>query len=473
MSSSETAAGRIGAPSQLRPVPMQRLAIVAPRARRRAVLVALADAGVMEIDELTDAESDSGEARRLLRDAPSDVPPRLSPDEPDLEALHDDEQWDLLAGEAALSGRLADTIEHGSAVVLLGWVPEADVAMLTDRLGEHGASVAPLPRPATAEPPTRMASSPLGDSLRPLVRTYAVVPYADVDPSLFAGITYVLMFGMMFGDLGHGLVLAALGGVLARSRDPRLANIRRLWVFPVAAGLVAAVFGLLYGEAFGPTGLVPTLWLSPLDEPVRLLVVAIGAGAVLIAASYVIGAVNRWREGGARLALYDPTGIAGVTLFVGAALAAGGIAWALPAMSWTGGLLVVTGLVLSFVGLKARAGSGGAALGQATIELFDLVIRTLANVVSFGRLAAFGLTHAAIGFAVWEGTTALWGSGLRAVAAVVLFVVGNTLAFALEALVAGVQALRLEYYELFSRIFSGEGRLFDPWHLPVANEEPT
>jgi V/A-type H+-transporting ATPase subunit I len=92
--------------------------------------------------------------------------------------------------------------------------------------------------------------------------------------------------------------------------------------------------------------------------------------------------------------------------------------------------------------------------------------------VSFARLAAFGMTHAALGWVVWRGTTAVWGhSWIGAVAAVVLFIVGNTVAFALEALVAGVQALRLEFYELFSRVFIGEGRPFRPWTVPVVETE--
>jgi V/A-type H+-transporting ATPase subunit I len=90
------------------------------------------------------------------------------------------------------------------------------------------------------------------------------------------------------------------------------------------------------------------------------------------------------------------------------------------------------------------------------------------NTISFARLAAFGLTHAALESIVWRGTTLLWQRGPAWwPLAVVLVVVGNTLAFALEALVAGVQALRLDYYELFSRIFVDEGRAFRPWQVPT------
>jgi V/A-type H+-transporting ATPase subunit I len=106
---------------------------------------------------------------------------------------------------------------------------------------------------------------------------------------------------------------------------------------------------------------------------------------------------------------------------------------------------------------------------QAIVELFDSLLRIASNVVSFSRLAAFGMTHAAIGLVVWNAASALGGSGSPAMlaAAAVVFVAGHLLSFALEVLVVGVQALRLEYYELFSRVLTAEGREFTPWRLPV------
>jgi len=137
------------------------------------------------------------------------------------------------------------------------------------------------------------------------------------------------------------------------------------------------------------------------------------------------------------------------------------------------GLVVaVTGLVLAYVGFLANASGGGAGVTQATVELFDTVLRLGTNLVSFARLAAFGLTHAALGLVVWDATVGLWrDGGVLVLAAVVVLLLGNTVAFALEALVAGVQALRLEYYELFSRVFDLEGRPFRPWRIPVESQE--
>ena len=121
--------------------------------------------------------------------------------------------------------------------------------------------------PVGSEPPTLLRRRGVGRSFSPLVETYATIPYDDIDPTLFAGLAYVAMFGMMFGDVGHGALLVAIALLLRVGRPARFAQLRSVWPFLAAAGVSAATFGLLYGEFFGPTGVVPVLWLSPLEEP--------------------------------------------------------------------------------------------------------------------------------------------------------------------------------------------------------------
>jgi V/A-type H+-transporting ATPase subunit I len=338
---------------------------------------------------------------------------------------------------------------------------------LASRLGGAGGALVPLPRPRGVDAPTLLRATGVRRSLTPLVETYGTVPYADVDPTLLVAVTYVLMFGMMFGDAGHGALLLLAAAALWAGRPRWLARWRRAAPLIAGAGVSSALFGLLYGECFGPSGLVPVLWLEPLDHPVPLLLAALAVGAVLLAGAYALGTVNRWREGGLPVVLYAPSGIAGSALFLGLGLVAGGLGlhrlWLLAA----GAVMAAAGLTLAFTGFFAEAGGGGAGVAQASVELFDVVIRLGSNLVSFARLAAFGLTHAALGVVVWDATTGLWRQGAAvAWAAVLIFVVGNALAFGLEALVAGVQALRLEYYELFSRVFLGQGRPFRPWQGP-------
>jgi V/A-type H+/Na+-transporting ATPase subunit I len=462
----------------LRPARMARACLVVPRTMLREALVEVADFGAFEPDEAGLAEGRApegaeGAAQRLLREAgrgEGGAPARLLRARPDLAALAEAGAWDLLAGEAVLERRAMAAIERDPGAVIVGWTPESRLDELSLRLAHVGTSVIRLPHPPGAVAPSLVPAEGVAGRLHPLVRTYSVVPYADLDPTYFAVGSWMLMFGMMFGDVGHGLILVALGIWLGRSRWPRLGGLGRSGVFLVGAGLSATAFGFLYGECFGPTGILAPIWLSPLEEPIELLTAAIGVGAVLLGISYALGIVNRWREGGPGAAVYAASGIAGAALFGGAALAAAGWLWDEQALLLAGLAAAIAGVLLIFVGYAAAAGWGAAGSVQAGVEAFDQVIRLGANVLSFARLAAFGLTHAAIGWVVWMGVTALWGEGWLIVAALVLFVVGSAAAFALGVLVVAVQALRLEYYELFSRIFSDEGVPFRPWHLPITQE---
>ena len=457
----------------LKPVRMERVALLAPRPRFRDLLVAVADAGSVELDHVDDPAEGEVPAALALRRASKpegDLVPRLASTEPDLDVLIDARRADLLAGEAELQRRARSAVLRADIAGLAGWSPAAELGALTDRLASLGAAVVPLPSAHCGEPPSLLRAGPVTGSVGPLVETYATVPYADVDPSLLAGLVYVVMFGMMFGDVGHAAMLLG-GALLLRSGHPRrLARLRRGWPFLAGAGVAAAVFGAFYGEAFGPTGLVPVLWLSPVESPIPLLLAAVGLGAFLLAGAYLLGTLNRWREGGPAVALYSATGIAGSAVYLGAALAGGGVVWHIGALVVCGALAAAVGLTLAFTGLVVEAGAGAAGLTQATVELFDIVIRIGSSTVSFARLAAFGLTHGALAALVWEAARGLWRLGpLGMIGAVAVFVIGNAAAFGLEALVAGIQALRLEYYELFSRVFQGEGRPFRPWHIPCAD----
>ena len=463
------------------PARMQRVAIVAPAAALRDVLVRVADSGAVQIgfadgtpagldSGLRGPAGEAGEAARRWQRAGHPVPsPALCPARPDLAALERAGRYDLLAGEAQLEAYAGMVVRRSGAAALAGWVPASRVDLLSARLAPVGGAVVPLPSPPGAEPPSLVAGRPMRRSLSPLVETYGTVPYADLDPTWLAWGSYVLMFGMMFGDAGEGLVLL-LAALALRGGWPGWARRwQQAWPFLAGAGAVATLFGLLYGECFGPTGLVPVIWLNPLDHPVTLLLVAAAVGASLLAGAYALGVVNRWREGGWRNALYAPSGIAGSSLFGGAGLLAAGYYLHVTALTVAGGVLAGAGLALAFGGFLAESGGGGAGRVQASVELFDLVVRLGSNVVSFTRLAAFGLTHAALSLLVWQGTRALWPHGAAAAAAaVVVFAAGTVLAFGLEALIAAIQALRLEYYELFSRVFVSQGRPFRPWHLPVA-----
>lgn len=481
----------------LRPVRMQRIAMVAPTRRLREMLVVLAGCGLAELDLppiAEGAEAASTPATVLARAGRQDHPegldgaplttesrlaleravPRILERTPRIDDLEDGGRWDLVAGELELRRVAAHAVIHRGAAVLVGWTPRMHLDGLAERLAAAGTSVVRLAHPARASAPTLISGTRVGRPFRPLVDTYGIVPYANIDPTLFTAFSYVLMFGMMFGDVGHGLILAGLGLYLRRTRRPALISLRGVWPVIVAAGLMGAAFGVLYGEVFGPTVILTPLWLAPAEDPITLLVAGILVGVALLSVSYLIGIANRWREGGISHALYAPSGIAGLCLFAGVGGAAAGLLLAEGTILMAGVAGIGLGLTLLFIGYLAAAGGGVTGAAEAVVELVDGVVRIASNTVSFARLAAFGLTHAAIGAVVWTATVGLAdGGALGMIAAAIVFIVGNAVAFGLEALVAAVQALRLEYYELFSRIFSGEGRVFRPWQLPIVDKEAT
>lgn len=426
-------------------VRMERIAIVAPTAMLRDVLAQVGEAGTVELDDVASTDGSQEKVTGEGRDV-------------------------------EIAKRAAGAVVKADVAAMAGWAPAEAVPPFAARLARSASAVVRLPKPRGVDVPTLLGGASFRQSLAPLVETYGTIAYADLDPTLLAAASYVLMFGMMFGDVGHGLLVVGLALAMRAGRPQQLARFRRGWPLVAGAGLSSMVFGFLYGECFGPTGLVPVVWLAPLDSPVPLLLAALGIGALLLAGAYAIGTINRWREGGWPLAAFAPSGIAGTALFGGVALIAAGWFLASGWLAVLGALTALTGLVLAFTGFLVAAGGGGAGWVQAIVELFDTVVRLGSNVVSFARLAAFGLTHAALGAVIWAGSTGLWrAGGVAGIAgAVALFAVGNVLAFALEALVAAVQALRLEYYELFSRVFQGQGRPFRPWRLPAEGDgDPT
>jgi V/A-type H+-transporting ATPase subunit I len=458
----------------LEPTRMRRIAVVAPQERLRNVLLTLASRGCVEPELLTgpstDAEAALARAQARLRGSP--ITPAISVDAPDLATLERAGDGGALAGEVELLKVDASAIREGPVAALVGWTPTSEFEALAEALASQGAALVTLAAPRGVQPPTMLRSTASSSAFQPLVNTYGTVPYADVNPSILAGVAYVVMFGMMFGDAGHGLLLLLAGVATAWAARGRLAALRKYrWTAPflIGAGLASVGFGFAYGEAFGPTGLVPTLWLRPLDHATTLLAVSIAIGAVLLAVSYTLGAVNRFREGGITRSLVALSGIAGAALYLGLGVVGAGWYWHRSAIVLVGTALAALALALSFVGLFAEAGARAAAALEAGVELFDGLLRLGTNTVSFARLAAFGLTHAALCTLVWSGTADLWRRGgvFGVVGALLVFALGNALTFALEALVAGIQALRLEYYEIFSRVFTFEGREFHPWRVQV------
>ena len=457
------------------PVRMQRVAIVAPRPALRAALVRVADAGVLELDRTTRAaEATTGEAgRRLARMPGRAVEPRLAAEPPDLDVLEKDGLTDLLAGEAQVEEHAAGAVVRGDVAAVAGWTPATELAPLRERLQAVGGAVVPLPRPPGADPPTQLAAGAAHRSFAPLVETYATVRYADLDPSVLAGVAYTVMFGMMFADAGHGAVLL-LGALLLRTvrlaadgpAAGRVAAPRRRRAWPAASSDCSTASSSARPVSSPSSGCAPLEQPGP--APARRHRGGGGAAGRCVRARHgepVAGgrlAARALRPLRPRRCRPVPRARARRHRLV----PGGGLAGA-DRRRRRGGR--------RRPGVRRPARRGGRRCGRRgrrrrsrSSTPWSGWRRT--SCPSRGSPRSGSRTRR---WAWWCGRPPgrCGAAALRRVAAAVLvFVLGNVVTFSLEALVAGVQALRLEYYELFSRVFAGEGRPFRPWHVPVVSE---
>ena len=386
------------------PIAMRRVGVLAPADAVRDVLVRVARAGVVQLPS-SSPESVTGPASVLLRGTPQKPQTGvLASDPPDLHWCAEHDRLDVAVGEAQLEA-VADTgVQHGQVTGFVGWAPANELTDLAADLAPIGGAVVAIRRPRGSQPPTLLAAGGARRAFAPLVETYATPPYRDLDVSVLAGFAYVAMFGMMFADVGHGALLLAIGLAARFGHSRRLHIVRSVWVMVAGAGASSMVFGGLYGEFFGPTHAFPVLWLSPLDQPVRLLAVAIAVGALFLAAAYAVGSVNRFREGGWRTAIYASSGLAGAATFAGLGAMGAGLYLHLMLVTIAGVALAAAATCVAFAGLFTEAGGGFDGAAQAGVESFDVVVRLGSNVVSFARLAAFGMTHAALSQVVWQST---------------------------------------------------------------------
>ena len=346
----------------------------------------------------------------------------------------------------------------GHLAHLAGWVPVHALDTLRQQLdaalaGRYDLSIRdPLPeeRPLV---PTVPVKSRLLAPFELLVNQYGIPAYGEVDPTPWFAVTFLLMFGMMFGDLGHGAVIA-LAAVLARRKLPKF------YLFGVFAGISSMGFGLLFGSLFGYEEILPALWMSPLHDPVLMLEVALGWGIAFILIACLLGIYNRLVIGDHLGALFERHGLINLLFYLaflwgGYGLATGAGFGVLPTVLVIGSLLALA----AFQWHHLKAPTGEKALVVA-IETLDTVIVYLSNTLSFLRVAAFSLNHVALALAVFTLADMMGRFGH-----VVTILLGNVFILVLEGGIVMIQVMRLQYYEGFSRYFSGTGHQFLPLRL--------
>ena len=301
-----------------------------------------------------------------------------------------------------------------------------------------------------------------------LINSYGVPCYGTLDPTAFVAIAFLLMFGTMFGDLGQGLVLAALGVLLWRGKSPMVKQAGTLIFY---CGSSAAVFGLLFGSVFGFE--FHPFWMRPIDNITELFKAAIIFGIIVISSGILFNVTNAVRTRDLGKLLFDKAGlVAGLIYWIGIAIALKIFVSQTaipPVFLYTigAGVLVILFkplLEILFRHKKEKDESLALAMAESSVDLLEIVMGYLANTVSFIRVAAFALAHAGLFIAVFQLAKLVSGWG-GSQASYILIALGNVGIIALEGLLVTIQSVRLNYYEFFSKFFISGKQEFKPLSL--------
>ncbi|MFI5397314.1 MAG: V-type ATP synthase subunit I [Candidatus Binatia bacterium] len=402
---------------------------------------------------------------------------RLGPEACTLRARVDRER--LLTEARGLMGR-SDRIS-----LITGWVPAVLAAQLKAAVQDAtgGRCVVQWQEPAALEGVRRgLVSVPIllrnPVLIRPferLLRAYGLPRYGELEPTAVVAVAFLAMFGFMFGDVGHGAVLFAIGYFMYR----RMFRYRDYAVILMECGVFAIAFGFLYGSVFGVEHWLPALWLRPMDDMPTLMKTAVAFGAVFLSVALGLNLANAvrrrditvlWARNGllAALAYWIAVGVLMRWLTAGPGAVTLGTA-----VMW-----LVLALTLVFLKEPARMLWVGlhehkwptpaellALLVESIVDVLDTVVSTVSNTATFIRLAAFALSHAGLLLATFSVADAVAESHGGTIGAAIVMVIGNAVIIALEGLVVSIQTIRLEYYEFFSRFYSGAGEEYRPLRM--------
>ncbi len=363
----------------------------------------------------------------------------------------------------------------GQRFSITGFVDAEDVERLKEtfrELEEVEIEVRPAHSDKRLDPPTKLKNGWFARPFIMFVEMYGIPEYDGFDPVPIVAVIYSLLFGMMFGDVGQGIVVMIVGVLLSKYKQMQLGDIM------VRIGIFSTLFGFIFGSVFGNETMLDPLYHALLgleEKPINvmssefimpLLLIAVGIGVVLNLFSMVLNMVLQHRRRDMGEFWFSQNGVAGFVFY--GAVALGAVLTALfgiPVFNVFYVLvLIVLPLLLIFLKepLTRKLHHGklfpdgfGAFFVECFFELFEICLSYITNTISYLRVGGFVLSHAGMMMAV---TMIMEMSG--GIFAVLIGVFGNILVMCLEGLVVGIQVLRLQFYEMFSRYFNGNGIAF-------------
>ena len=361
-------------------------------------------------------------------------------------------------------------------VILSGFVPESKISNLKNMIEKVSDDVLidfseDTKIPSIFKIPTKLKNNFILKPFETLVKMYSIPNYKEVDPTPFFAITYMLLFGMMFGDVGQGLVFVLVGYMLSSKLGSLSKIIQRI-------GVSSIVFGFLYGSVFGLENVIPALIIRPMEDINNILIASIVVGVILVTIAYFIGFYNlNLRKEYAKL-YFDKNGISGFIFYLGFLLFLINIAYfsskidtnvssMLTILSVA--IMIITSCLMFFKPKLAEKFEKNShkkeefSPVEGGFEMFETVMGFFSNTLSFIRVGAFAINHVGL-FMAFHALGHMIGNSFGNI---LMIVIGNIVILVLEGLIVFIQAIRLQYYELFSKYFTGEGIDYNPLHVEI------
>lgn len=359
--------------------------------------------------------------------------------------------------------------------ILCGWMADRDATEFQKEIGNDVNTFCIVEddhNNVISNPPTKLKNPGLFKPFEMFLQMYGIPAYNEIDPTILLGITYSFLFGFMFGDVGQGLCLLIGGFLLYRAKKLNLAAIIS------CCGFFSTIFGFLFGSFFGFENVIEAMWLHPAKHMTNLpfigklntvFIVAVALGMGIILLTMILNIINSSRSHDPEKTYFDTNGVAGLVFY--------GSLVVTIVLYMTGNTLPATVILVimfliplllilfkepltALVEKKAEImpKAKGMFFVQGFFELFEVLLSYFSNTLSFVRVGAFAVSHAAMMEVVLMLAGAEAGNPNWAV-----IIIGNLFVCGMEGLIVGIQVLRLEYYELFSRFYRGTGRAFKPY----------
>ncbi|MBQ6412585.1 MAG: ATPase [Ruminococcus sp.] len=382
-------------------------------------------------------------------------------------------------------GIRSKALQHGNSFIIVGWVSSENAGEIKKRLTKIRSvelDFSDAKKELDKRPPVKLKNVFFAKPFEFYTEMYGVPKYNEIDPTTFVAITYIIIFGIMFADLGQGFILSIVGWLMWKIRKMKIGKIL------LPCGISSMVFGTLFGSVFGFEHLLDPMYRSmgykekPFEvmasENTNLIIfAAIGIGVMLLIVAMFFNVYSSLKQKNYGRALFSTSGVAGILFY-------GSLVFGLVSEMFLGshvmtapyiiGLVVVPFILIFFSEPLTELVNGekdwqpeswGGYIVEKLFESIEILLSYVTNTMSFLRVGAFVLVHAGMMMVVFVLAETVGGAGYW-----VIVVIGNALVMVLEALLVAIQVLRLEYYELFSRFYSGEGRPFEPVRFNAETE---